>query len=251
VLKFVGEQKIDLIMPLSDLDLGILARSKGQFERLGARIVVSDPQTIERCMNKRAAYNFCISKGIPTPDSFFSIAEFDGQYPAFRKLIRGSGSVDQRIVESENDIGDFVPDLQFLQRLMVGEEFGLDILNDFEGRFICVTVKKKLAMRAGETDRAAIVHHDKLERLGREISERFGHIGNLDVDVIEDKDGKLFCLDFNPRFGGGYPATHLAGMNYLQAIVNMAAGEPIELPRVPRKITVMKGISLHVMEGTA
>jgi hypothetical protein len=40
-------------------------------------------------------------------------------------------------------------------------------------------------------------------------------------------------------------------MNYLQAIVNMAAGEPIELPRVPRKITVMKGISLHVMEGTA
>ena len=104
-------------------------------------------------------------------------------------------------------------------------------------------------MRAGETDRARVVRHEKIEVLARRIGEAFGHVGNLDVDIMESESGDLFCMDFNPRFGGGYPATHISGMNYLKAVLDMIAGNPVSLPVEPKTVTVMKGLSLYWFEG--
>jgi hypothetical protein len=58
-------------------------------------------------------------------------------------------------------------------------------------------------------------------------------------------------IDANPRFGGGYPTTHLAGLDFLKAIVAMARGYAPVLPATPRQIAVSKGISLHVSEYPA
>ena len=45
--------------------------------------------------------------------------------------------------------------------------------------------------------------------------------------VGEDSKGKIYFIDFNPRFGGGYPITHLSGFNYLSALLNMSIGNKI------------------------
>jgi carbamoyl-phosphate synthase large subunit len=50
-----------------------------------------------------------------------------------------------------------------------------------------------------------------------------GHLGVLDVDVIE-QDGILYVLEFNPRFGGCYPFSHMAGANLPAAYVAWALG---------------------------
>ena len=44
------------------------------------------------------------------------------------------------------------------------------------------------------------------------------HVGNLDCDVIKNQNSELYFIDFNPRFGGGYPFTHLSGYNFIKAI---------------------------------
>mgnify|MGYP001383156387 CR=1 FL=1 len=56
--------------------------------------------------------------------------------------------------------------------------------------------------------------------LAKRISNSFRHIGNLDCDAIKDNRGNLYWIDFNPRFGGGYPFTHLSGYNFLKAIID-------------------------------
>jgi len=63
-----------------------------------------------------------------------------------------------------------------------------------------------------------------LEQFGFRIGEALGHIGNLDCDVFE-KDGQYYLLEMNPRFGGGYPFSHLAGANYPAAIVAWLEGK--------------------------
>ena len=103
-------------------------------------------------------------------------------------------------------------------------------------------------MRAGETDKSRIINSAPLGELARSISATFRHAGNLDVDVMEDRAGNLFCIDFNPRFGGGYPTTHLAGLNYLKAILDMADGRQVSEFAPPKPLTLMKGISLHTFE---
>ena len=246
----VARAGITLVFPLSDLDPLLLAQNRERFLDLGCRLVVASADVIERCNDKRLTDSYCRDVGLRTPKSWFALSDFDGAYPVLQKRIFGSGSVGLRHIHSQEDLNGFVSGRDMLQETIDGDEFGLDILSSLEGDPVAVCVKQKLLMRAGETDKARVVRDQTLEELGWLIARTFRHIGNLDCDVLRARDGSLYCIDFNARFGGGYPTTHLAGLNYLKAIVDMDGGRPVSLPMEPRLISVMKGISLHWFENS-
>ena len=110
-----------------------------------------------------------------------------------------------------------------IQEKIKGDEFGLDIFNDFEGENLSVTVKKKYAMRSGETDIAQVTENVELKAVGKKIAKSLSHIGNLDMDILLS-DGKAYIIDMNARFGGGYPFTHNAGVNELESIIRLFGG---------------------------
>lgn len=244
LLELVRREGFEVIFPLSDLDPLILAQHREDFRRLGCLVIVSPPEVINRCNDKKQSFQFCRDAGLPTPESWFE-PRINGSLPVIQKHIFGSGSSGLKRINHCEELMGFVPGRDMLQQLIDGDEFGLDILNDLNGHFVSVCAKQKLLMRAGETDKAQIVEHEQLLALGRQIAQVFGHVGNLDCDVLRDKEGNLYCIDFNPRFGGGYPTTHLAGFNYLRAILDMLRDQPVTLPTRPMPITVMKGVSLH------
>lgn len=248
LLTLVQKVGIDVIFPLMDFDALWLAQHRDVLSKLGCTAVVSSSEVVERCNDKRLTFQFCRAFGLATPQCWFEADTFRGPYPVLQKPILGYGSMGMKRIESSADVSGFVPGRDMLQELIEGDEFGLDVLNDLKGRFVAVCAKRKLLMRAGETDKAQVVEQAELNALGRHISEVFGHVGNLDCDVLQDGNGTLYCIDFNPRFGGGYPATHLAGFNYLRALLDMVRGETPSLPARPLPITVMKGISLHWCE---
>jgi len=70
-------------------------------------------------------------------------------------------------------------------------------------------------------------------------------VGNLDIDFIEDNNGQIYFIDFNPRFGGGYPLTHISGFNYIKALLDIVIGEPVKFPNNKEEKTFLKGISIH------
>ena len=62
-----------------------------------------------------------------------------------------------------------------------------------------------------------------LQAVGERIGRRLGHRGILDADAFVD--GEAICvIDLNPRFGGGYPFSHLAGADLPAAIIAWAEG---------------------------
>jgi carbamoyl-phosphate synthase large subunit len=79
-------------------------------------------------------------------------------------------------------------------------------------------------MRAGETDSAVTVSNERLEALGETLGRSLGHLGNLDCDVFLNAEG-AWVLELNPRFGGGYPFSHVAGANLPAALIAWARGE--------------------------
>ena len=113
-----------------------------------------------------------------------------------------------------------------IQEMIQAQEYGLDILNDLSGDFVTVIAKKKIAMRAGETDIAEIVDSKFFWNIGKTLSTSLRHIGNLDADCFVDDNGDIYVLELNCRFGGQHPFSHLAGVDFPKQIVEWLKGNP-------------------------
>ena len=115
-------------------------------------------------------------------------------------------------------------DLVLVQERIDGTEYGVDVISDLNGKYAGVAAREKIAMRAGETDRAVSVSPEMFESVAKHLSEAVRHQGTMDVDIIVDSEGTPYVIDINPRFGGGYPFSHLAGADVPSAYVAWASG---------------------------
>ena len=87
--------------------------------------------------------------------------------------------------------------------------------------------KKKLLMRAGETDKAVSFRDPALlELIGRFVRES-GWRGQIDIDLFE-VGGAYYISEVNPRFGGGYPHAYECGCDHMTLIVNNLLGQANE-----------------------
>ncbi len=252
LIQIVRKYDVRLIISLNDLELPVLAKQRKRFENENCRILVSDKGVIDICFDKLKTVSFANKLKIAVPATVTSVEEAVKavsvgriKFPLVVKPRWGSSSVglefpeDERELELAFELVNHRLDRTILakassadrkraiiiQEKIEGIEYGIDVMNNLEGELQAVIVKKKLGMRAGETDKAMTVSHPELESLGKQIGNKLGHIGNLDCDFFEDKSGKLYLLEMNPRFGGGYPFSHEAGANLPKAIGYWMAGE--------------------------
>ncbi|TWU37658.1 Carbamoyl-phosphate synthase large chain [Novipirellula aureliae] len=251
LLEYSVANRIKAIIPLFDIDLPILASAKTRFAEVGTTIVVSSPAVAMICNDKLKTDSFLRSNGFNTPASFTSLADtLDAlarnliEFPLVVKPRWGMGSIGVNMAENEGELIVFYEkvrrevqrsylkyesnvDLEhsvLIQQVLKGHEYGLDVVNDLDGNYVTTFVKKKLAMRAGETDAAITIDSDQLKSLGKKLAGALGHIGNLDVDIFV-ADDNVSILELNNRFGGGYPFSHLAGADIPQAILAWIRGE--------------------------
>ena len=242
IISIIKKNKIKKIIPLSDHDLAILAENKFKFKKLSCDVIISEPKFVKMCINKKKMYFFCKKNKINTPCSYFSKRKKMFNLPIFKKKIYGSGSSEMYEIKNKNELNKFNFKKYFLQNKIVGTEYGIDIFNDPKNNVSRICIKKKFLMRAGETDRSVVIIDKQIQKFAEKLIKIFNHFGNIDCDIIKDKNGKLFLIDINPRFGGGYPATHLSGMNFLKYLLTDGK---FNLPKKYKLITVSKGISIH------
>ena len=88
-------------------------------------------------------------------------------------------------------------------------------------------IKKKIAMRAGETDIAELVDNIGIKTVLEKLGKLTKHIANMDVDIFL-VDGIPYILEMNCRFGGGYPFSHMGGCNLPLAIVKWLNGLEVD-----------------------
>lgn len=252
--RYCREQKIGMLVSVFDIDLPVLAKHKKEFEDLGVLMVVSDHEAVEVCEDKVLMSIFLKERNLKTPDCYLSVEEAleaveEGElsYPVMIKPRWGMGSL--AIYEAENeaelrvlyekslrDISrsylkyEAQADLAhavIIQEKISGQEYGLDVINDLQGQYQTTIVKEKSAMRSGETDIARVVDKPELKAVGEAVARELRHIGNLDMDILLTDDG-AYIIDMNARFGGGYPYSHMAGVNLPAALVFWAKNEPVE-----------------------
>ncbi len=252
-LDICRKHKVDALISLNDLELPFLAANKARFEAEGVTVIVSAPEVIDICFDKYKTSQWVESIGLKAPKTYVSIEEAkralasgEVSFPLFMKPRWGSGSIGLETIEDMEmlDIcykllmnrikrsilasASVVDENIVIQEKLTGEEFGLDVMNDLQGNYVAVSVKKKLAMRAGETDKSVTVDLPEIREIGRRIGESLHHIGNLDMDIMQRANGDYCILELNPRFGGGFPFSYEAGVNYPKAILEWLKGNTVD-----------------------
>ena len=95
------------------------------------------------------------------------------------------------------------------------------------GEVVSIFTKKKIKMRAGETDKAVSFKDPKLFALIERFVAEAGYRGQIDIDVF-DIGGSYYISEVNPRFGGGYPHAYEAGCDHMKLILNNLMGKTNE-----------------------
>ena len=272
-LQICKEQEIDALISLNDLELPILAAQKRMFEENGIKVIVSDPQVIDIAFDKYKTAQWVESLGLKSPKTYVRLEEAKtalavGEiiFPLFLKPRWGSGSIGLETVEDMEEldtvygilfkkikktilatasVGD---DYILIQEKLTGKEYGLDVMNDLKGNHVAVSVKQKLAMRAGETDKAVTVDIPEVREMGAIIGKKLRHVGNLDVDIMQRANGDYCVLELNPRFGGGFPFSYEAGVNLPRAILMWLRGENVPVEMLQPKYGKMFSKNDYLME---
>lgn len=253
LLDYCKENKIDMLISLFDIDLLVLAKNKDKFSEIGTRAIVSDEELITICNDKWKTYEFLKENGFNVPKTYLTLEDAinaldrgEISYPVIVKPRFGCGSIAMSIAEDEMALlyyfrrntrainrsylkyeSSLVEDKIIYQECLKGQEYGADIINDLEGNYQNTIVKKKIAMRAGETDIAELVDESEIFKECKRLGKLMGHIGNMDVDVFL-VDGVPYILEMNARFGGGYPFSHIGGCDLPRALVLWYKGQKID-----------------------
>ena len=212
----------------------LLAENREKFEKIGVTCVVSPLEAVKMAFDKMKMFRFCESNGIDSVKSYDDIDLFKADlakgkiaFPVFVKPICGSCSINIQRVEDMAMLEELWRryDNLMIQEFMTGQEIGADVYIDpLSGEVIEIFTKKKLLMRAGETDKSVSFKDAKLFEFIENFVTKAGYKWNIDIDIFE-KGGKYFVSEVNPRFGGGYPHAYECGCDFMQLIKNNLEGK--------------------------
>jgi len=232
-------ERIDALFSCFDPDVHRLSSHLEELREVGVTPVVPTPEVADVCFDKYATYSFLRRHGISTATTFIDLAsarrairDGDLAFPVYVKPRRGFGSRNTFLARNELQLEAFFhyeSDMVVQERL-VGEALNVDMLNDLSGRVVSVVLWRKLLSRLGETEQAITCHRDDVLEFAEHLGNLLGNIGPLDADLFVDDRG-VHVLELNPRFGGGYPVSHLAGADFPGQILRMLRGQAVE-PRI-------------------
>lgn len=229
IIDICKKEKIDGILTLIDPELSLLAQHKNRFSELGVKVIGSSYELCERALDKMKMFNWLTSHGYKCAKSYTDKEKFyddvkDGliTYPVFVKPVRGSASIaiskvfDRETVELLFAHNDNL----MIQEFLNGQEIGADVYIDMvSNEVVSIFTKKKLLMRAGETDKSVSFKDPKLFDFIEKFVNESGWSGQIDIDIF-DINGDYYISEVNPRFGGGYPHAYEAGCNHMSLILN-------------------------------
>ena len=262
ILQICVQHDVRLLVPATDAELPVIDARRADLLAVGTVPVVSDRAVLDVCLDKLAMHGFLVEHGLDAPttlvtlaDARQSVAAGDLSFPLVVKPRWGSGSL---LLSFPTDDAELELSARLTERVLArtrlaggateagrtvlfqpripGDEYGLDVVNDLDGRYVGTLVRRKLKMSGGRTEQAVTMSHPGLERLGATLGRALGHRGVLDCDVMVD-GGRCLVIDLNARFGGGYAFSHLAGADVPSAMLAWATDAPVD----PSWLTVREG----------
>ncbi len=231
LFQIVKQNRIKLLVPTIDTELMLLAKNKARFAELGCHVVISEPDIIGICQDKRRTYRFLIKNGFYTPHTTTvrtALANKTLSWPILLKPWDGAAGKGIAKVNNRKELlvlSKRIPNC-IAQEFIEGTEYTCDVFVDFDMKVRCVVPRHRIQIRAGEISKGLVVKNKKIMTTVVKMVEILGAgPGVITVQLILTVQEQAQFIEINPRFGGGVPLAIKAGANFPKWILQQMLGK--------------------------
>ncbi len=230
LVRIARKFNIDLLIPLLDPELPLLADGVDQLAQVGCHAVVSSADVVRICNDKMLTYQTLKAAKIDTPKTWTwaeAIKVKRHKYPLFLKPRAGSAAVGNHVIHNFEELKTFgrLVDDAIVQEFVPGIEHTLDVYTGFDGIPRCAVPRKRIEVRTGEVSKGVIVKDRRIMAIGKQVAKVLGECrGVVTVQCMVTLRGRIRVIEINPRFGGGAPLAIHAGANFPKWLLQEHSG---------------------------
>lgn len=235
LISICEQKKIDLIIPLIDPELPLLAGNKDILYKMGCTVAISSSETVNIGNNKLATWEFFTSNNIPTVQTFTKeeaqekLIGHDLGFPVIIKPRCGSSSQGIIKCDTRDQLSFYISREKdiIVQEMLFGPEVTLDIMGDGQGGLLALVPRKRLKVRGGEVERGITVDDELFNDYVVKIVRILKPFGAINIQCFITGGCPVFT-EINPRFGGGYPLADAAGAQFPEMLIALVRGEKVK-----------------------
>tara|TARA_R110002020_G_scaffold99036_1_gene235320 strand:+ start:626 stop:1540 length:915 start_codon:yes stop_codon:yes gene_type:complete len=236
LLQIVEDENIDLILPTSSNDIVTISENSHLFD---CQLFMSDYEAINICSDKLKFYEKCKDK-FPLPKTSMDYHNID--YPLFAKPKEHSaGSRGISLCKTIHNVNCLNTNKYkyIYQEYLPGMEYTIDVLCDMDSNPLAIVPRERLQTKAGISSKGRIVKNNFIEKSCFEICKFLKLKGPLCLQMKEDINGNPKFVEINPRLGGSSYFATLAGINFLEIILDLVNGKKPIINK-PKPITILR-----------
>lgn len=266
VLDICRREQVNIVVPCVTRELQKFACARAEFEAMGVRVAVMEPEKLALANNKGALLTAIRDAGIPTAD-FYLADNLEQMEKAFEllgypekavcaKAVEGNGSRAVRLVDAnisksrlffdEKPSGMYIskqelmetlaetevfPKQMILMQMLPGDEYSVDLVAQ-KGVTQAVVCRKGMQVVSSNQTSSMIVDEPRVIEQCCRVVELFGLSGNIGFDLKCDEKGIPFILEINPRLTGGIVTCLAAGANMPWLGLCSWLGQPVQQPQL-------------------
>lgn len=208
---------IGLIIPTIDTELALLAENKSLLREKGVEVIVSSTDFVCTCRDKRKTSALFQQLDICIPEIR---DKYHPKFPLFAKPYDGSLSKDIYVIRNSEELTPEImqhPKLIFMEYIDKTQykEFTVDIYYGKDNKAKAIIPRERVEIRAGEINKGYTRKNHLVSFLKERMDYIPGVVGCICIQLFyNEMTHKVFGIEINPRFGGGYPLSYYAGANF-------------------------------------
>lgn len=228
IIDYLVKNDIRVVIPSRDGELGFWAKNKAELKKRGITVMISDPITIENCVDKLKFYQECEKLGLPAIATWDKLEDDKvKRYVVKERFGAGSRSIGLNLTKDDAEKHAKTLEQPIFQPYVEGQEYSVDLFVSSKGEVKGLITRERNVVVNGESQITTTVSNKKIEKASLEFAEKFGLYGHNILQLLLDKNGKVAIIECNSRFGGASTVSQFAGLDSFYWLLLESLGEDI------------------------
>jgi carbamoyl-phosphate synthase large subunit len=218
-----SRNKIDMILPCSDMELLSIVRNQERF--IDNKMFYSPLDIVETCIDKNKLYEYLDKNDVLVPEVYDNTIDVD--LPVIVKPCISSGSKNTFKIDSFKKLRSIVNfvDKPIIQRYIYGTEYTVDGFVDRDGDIVYLVPRKRLLTKGGLSIVAEIENNKKIITECEKIIRLMKLRGCCMFQCIQTNYNDVFFIEVTPRIAGSISFIQGSGINPFKIICSIVQSD--------------------------